>query len=274
MQMNKLYSEICNGAYRSMHHAIPVINVRSPTGLAMHNNGDIYVLSCHDDSIYVYDNEYQLKRTISECRDAPFSASYFIAIKEETLYVTDYTNHCIYVLTTKGEFLSKIGCAGSGAGELLEPCGIAVDDDRIVVSDYGNQRIQIFDLDGTFVRALDCSRVDQQNRFKPSGLALDSEGNIHVSCWAENTIKVFKPEGSYVRKYGNLSLPTGIVIDKNEFTLVNSHEENKLYIFDSTENLVHQVETSNGPRGVLLDPRDGGVYVATEYSNVIEKYSA
>ena len=38
---------------------------------------------------------------------------------------------------------------------------------------------------------------------RPYGLALDPQGNIHVATHGSNTVKVFTPEGTYVRSYGD-----------------------------------------------------------------------
>ena len=50
--------------------------------------------------------------------------------------------------------------------------------------------------------------------FKSSwGLALDPQGNIHDAGRGYMTIKVFTPEGTYVRSYGDVNQPSGIAID-------------------------------------------------------------
>ena len=38
----------------------------------------------------------------------------------------------------------------------------------------------------------------------PYGVALDPQGSIHVAANGSNTIKVFTPEGTYVRSYGDV----------------------------------------------------------------------
>ena len=52
--------------------------------------------------------------------------------------------------------------------------------------------------------------VTGSHAFKyPHGLALDPEGNIRVTASFSNTIKVFTPEWTYVRSYGDFNGPSG-----------------------------------------------------------------
>eukprot|EP00731_Ephydatia_muelleri_P035428 Em0123g9a len=71
---------------------------------------------------------------------------------------------------------------------------------------------------------------------EPRGLALDPQGNIHLAACGSNSIKVFTPDGTYVRSYGDAKFPTGIVID----------EEGKK---------IHTVGNLNNPDGFMLDPK-------------------
>ena len=109
--------------------------------------------------------------------------------------------------------------------------------------------------------------------WNPNGLALDPQGNIHVAVSGSNTIKVFTPEGTYVRSYGNVKGPSGIVIDEEGYSLFNEPRLDCLSIFDSQGHKVHTVGNLNGPRGVMLDPKSGSVYIANTGANTVLKYS-
>ena len=106
----------------------------------------------------------------------------------------------------------------------------------------------------------------------PYGLALDPQGNIHVAAFSFNTIKVFTPEGTYVRLYGDVKSPSGIFIDEEGYSLVNEMTGNCLSIFDPQGNKVHTVGNLNEPRGVILDPKSGSLYVANCGVNTVLKY--
>ena len=111
----------------------------------------------------------------------------------------------------------------------------------------------------------------------PANLALDPQGNIHVAAWGSDTIKVFTPEGTYVRSYGDVKEPYGIVIDEEGYSLVTDATEsagNCLSIFDPQGNKIHTVGSLDHSRGVMLDPKSGSLYVVNSVNaNTVLKYS-
>eukprot|EP00731_Ephydatia_muelleri_P009067 Em0004g1405a len=85
---------------------------------------------------------------------------------------------------------------------------------------------------------------------------------ITMEANGSNTIKVFTPEGTCVRSYGDVKGPSGIVIDEKGYSFVNEKDGNCLSIFDPQGSKVHSVGNLNGPRGAILDPKSGSLYVA------------
>ena len=114
---------------------------------------------------------------------------------------------------------------------------------------------------------------DLQNFKLAYGLALDPQGNIHV---AANVIKVFTPEGIYVRSYGDVYVlkgPTGVAVDEEGYSIVCDTERNSLFIFDPQGNNVSTIGNFNQPQGVILDPNSGSLYVANSGANNVLKYA-
>ena len=105
----------------------------------------------------------------------------------------------------------------------------------------------------------------------PRGLALDPQGNIHVTTSGSNAIKVFTPEGTYVRSYGDANKPAGIVIDEEGYILVNEYAG--LSIFGPKGNKIHTVGKLINPEGVILDPKSGSLFVANSGADTVLKYS-
>eukprot|EP00731_Ephydatia_muelleri_P009029 Em0004g1367a len=119
-------------------------------------------------------------------------------------------------------------------------------------------------MEGQHVQKSPCDLYMRRgNDFKePYGLALDPQGNIHVAANGSNTIKVFTPEGSYVRSYGDdVKRPSGLLIDEEGYSLVNERSGGCLSIFDPKGNKIHTVSNLNGPRGVMLDAKSGSLVV-------------
>ena len=169
------------------------------------------------------------------------------------------------------------GQHGLGQGQFMHPISFIVDQrDRLIVSDNDNHRVVILDQAGIWLLTIDgndptCSGYAFQF---PHGLALDSQGNIHVAARYSNTIKVFTPEGTYVRSYGDIRGPTGIVIDEEEgYSLVTEWTGYCLSIFDLQENKIHTVGSLNGPRGIALDPKSGSLFVVNFGNNSVLNFS-
>ena len=102
---------------------------------------------------------------------------------------------------------------------------------------------------------------------------MDYQGNIHVTAYGSNTIKVFTPEGTYVRSYGAVKDPTGIAIDEEGYSLVCGRSGNCLSIFDPEGNKIHTIDNLNALYGVAMDPISGSLYVANFGANTVLKYS-
>eukprot|EP00731_Ephydatia_muelleri_P004867 Em0002g1043a len=242
----------------------------------IHDNGDIYVAYWSDHSIHVFDQAGQQKRTIgSRGRgDGQFNSPCGLFIKGNVMYVADFGNHRIQKLTTEGHFLQKFGRHGLAEGQFDHPISVIVDQrDRMIVSDSENDRVVILDQAGTWLLIID-GYVNGSEEFEiPHGLALDPEGNLHVADYGSHAIKVFTPEGTYVRSYGDVQNPTEIVIDEEGYSLVNEKSDSCLSIFDPQGNKVRTVENINGLRGIKLDSKDGSLYLVKTFGATILKYS-
>ena len=244
-----------------------------PMGIAIHCSGDIYVTCWDDKRIRVFDQGGHKKRTIGSggCGDGQFCGPRGISIKGDMMYVADTGNNRIQKLTTGGQFLQKFGQYGSGQGQFCEPRSVIVDQkDWMVVADSDNHRVVILDQYGSWLLTI---HGNAQGFKDPRGLALNPQGNIHVAANGSNTIKVFTPEGTYVRSYGDIKVPTGIAIDEEGYSFVCESGGNCLSIFDPEGNKIHTVGNLSDPYGVALDPISGSLYVANYGANPVLKYS-
>eukprot|EP00731_Ephydatia_muelleri_P032680 Em0024g224a len=219
----------------------------SPCGIAIHDSGDIYVACWDDDDcIRVFDQAGQHKRTIGSVwsGDGQLYGPWGLFIKGDVMYVADFCNNRIQKLTTGGQFLQKFGQYGSGQGQFQFPVSVIVDQrDRLIVSDSLNHRVVILDQAGTWLLTINGNVPDSHRFHKPYGVVLDPQGNIHVAARGSNTIKVFTPEGTYVRSYGDVKGPSGIVIDEEGYSLVTDCSSDCLSIFDSQGNKDYMNQT-------------------------------
>eukprot|EP00731_Ephydatia_muelleri_P000396 Em0001g396a len=259
--------------YNTLCDPEQVIHCSCPSCIAIHDSGDICVACCKNHCIQVFDQAGQQKRTIGSrgSGDGQFNHPYGLFIKGDVMYVADSCNHCIQKLTTGGQFLQTFGHCGSGQGQFSIPTFVIVDQrDRLMVSDRGNNRVVILDQAGTWLLTINGG----SHAFNtPRGLVLDPQGNIHVATWGCNSVKVFTPDGTYVRSYGDAKLPTGIVIDEEGYSLVIMSSGHCLSIFDPQGQKIHTVGNLNFPQGVMLDPKSGSLYVAISGADTVLKCS-
>ena len=255
----------------------PIISCSGgPSGIAIHDSGDIYVSCISDNSIRVFDQAgHHQKRTIGSggSGDGQFSGPRGIFIKGDVMYIADFGNDRLQTLTTGGQVLQKFGHKGSGQGQFNGPVSVFVDhEDRMIVADYHNNRVVILDQNGTWLLTIN-GNVSGSLGFKlPYGLALDPQGNIHVTAYGSNTIKVFTPEGTYVRSYGDVKGPSGIAVDEG-YSIVSEYSGNCVSIFDPQGNKIRAFEGLNQPRGIILDPISGRLYIVNCGANIIWKYA-
>eukprot|EP00731_Ephydatia_muelleri_P033687 Em0035g24a len=263
--------------YSTLGNPGQVINCSNgPSGIAIHDSGDIYAVCCTQSRICVFDKSGKQKRIIgsSGSGDGQFRGPHGIFIKRDVMYVADVGNDRIQKLTIEGEVIQKYGQRGSGQGQFNGPIAVIVDQrDRLIVADHLNHRVVLLDQAGTWLLTIKGNVSGPQNFENPYGLALDSQGNIHVAARGSSTIKVFSPEGTYVRSYGSVHHPSGIVVDEEGYSLVIEETDNCLSIFDPQGNKIHMVHKLSNPQGVILDQKSGSLYIANIRAKTVFKYA-
>ena len=214
------------------------------------------------------------------------SSSYGIAAQDDILYICDDSQACVHKITTTGEYLTQIGSAGSGEGQLQGPRGLCVGHDgRLYVAEATNSRISVFKTDGTFSH-----HITGKMNFQ-WGIAMDNMERLHVTNYNSNVVTVYS-NGIIVRQYGHgdVNQPTGISVTADNFSIVanmgqtkNPTQGHNSY-YSSTNNYTYKVVVYNENfarvytcqdihqgYGVTCD-REGCIFVCDSGNSRIIKY--
>jgi sugar lactone lactonase YvrE/phosphodiesterase/alkaline phosphatase D-like protein len=102
----------------------------------------------------------------------------------------------------------KAGIAGSGAGQLSAPAGVAVVGASVWVLEAGNDRLEQFSLAGEYVRQISTAH-------DPVALTVDAGGNLWVSSEAYGLVEEFSPStGAQLEHfYADYEGISGIAVD-------------------------------------------------------------
>ena len=121
---------------------------KTPTGVAVNSNGDVFVTSSYDCHVIKYNKQANETTTFGSkgANHGQLKNPMDIAIdKNDIIYVADCDNHRISVFDSDGQFLMCFGQNGSELGYLNKPSGVCVDENgRIYVCDTGNSRVVLY----------------------------------------------------------------------------------------------------------------------------------
>ncbi len=147
-----------------------------------------------------------------------------VAVEGDTLYVVDSEagQVVMYSLPTgkfQGQFGAKTGGFFGGDDNVLKsPRGIAVHDGVVYVADTGNDRIQLFGVNGVFLHTLALSATPSAGKEIPyrlkgaTEIALDSSGRIYVLDAGNNQVKIYSPEGRYLKSLSDVGNPVALSV--------------------------------------------------------------
>lgn len=162
-------------------------DLNGPYGITTHAD-KVYVADFYNKRISVFQTEGQFCFSFgSNHLAAPQDVA--INADKELLFVTDNSNHKIYVFTLKGGYVREFGRQGICKGELNLPLGITTWNGKILISDK-NHRVSIFSEDGQFVRCIGSLGQSEGQLNHPYGIASNLD-SIYVADWVNQRVQIF-----------------------------------------------------------------------------------
>jgi DNA-binding beta-propeller fold protein YncE len=209
----------------------------SPIGVAVDENGEVYLSDSVLHGVFIYDREGKYLRELGS--PELFVRPTGIALDGERVYVVDTHSHQVVVFMKKnGQLISRIGKNGRERGEFNYPTNVFVRNGLLYIVDSMNFRVQVLGADGSFRSAFGKLGDGSGDFSQPKGIAVDSDGHIYVSDAHFDAVQIFSGEGRLLLGFGNtgrgpgeMSLPAGVFIDAQDRVYVADSYNNRVQVF-------------------------------------------
>ncbi|MBW4557634.1 MAG: scytonemin biosynthesis PEP-CTERM protein ScyF [Trichormus sp. ATA11-4-KO1] len=181
------------------------------------------------------------------------------------------------VFDSQGNYIKGIGSTGSGPGEFDEPADLRFNPitGDLHVGDVFNSRINVFDAEGNYKTsyASFSGPVEDRLFFGPGGMDFDATGNLYVSDFSADIIKVYNPEGEQIRTIGSPGSepgqflgPGGLIIsDTTGRIYVNDQYNGRVQVLDPNGDFLFAFGSTGSEPGQFKEPI--GIDV-DEYENI------
>lgn len=188
-----------------------------------------------------------------------------------------------------------IGSAGSLAGQLTSPRGMAIAaDGSIYVADSRNHRIQHFSASGDLIKSWGTyANIADGNApggtfNEPWGVAAAPDGSVFVADTWNHRIQKFTADGTFIKMWGYFGQdgnadalygPRGIAIDKTGKVFVTDTGNKRVVVYDRDGNYISEFGGLGTELGQLDEPvgiaisADGKVYVADTWNQRVQVFS-
>ena len=164
-----------------------------------------------------------------------FGYPFFLTLSDGYVYVADYGNNRITVMSTGLQHSNYITHQ-----TMTSPCDVKVNNNQLyVLSDTDSPCLHVFSLTGEKIRSLIACDEDGNAQVRRCiSFCLDKKLNILMADFVAQNIKVFSQEGALLHTLGDTQdedktmIPTGIALTDNNKIICTSFDTNfRLHIF-------------------------------------------
>ena len=204
------------------------------SGVAVDNDDNVYVADYGRNTIFKFNRWGKLLKIVGQKGRGPceFNKPRGLAVFEGHVYVCDYDNNRVQVLTLELNFVNELS-------NFKEVRDIAIDEHGYMyICDTGNNRIQVVNDQSEMSYSFDAK--ERRSLIGPCGVSVMNDFVYVIEnplCKDEN-VSVFTKEGNFVTAFGNFGKeegqfnnPYGIAIDLDGFVYVCDYGNSRIQVF-------------------------------------------
>jgi DNA-binding beta-propeller fold protein YncE len=230
---------------------------KTPFGIALDDQDNVYVADSGPKLIYVFDPQGAQRTTITHpSLERPTGLA--IDTARRRLYVADPPSQTIKVFDLDGTYRNVLGGEGTPAGHFASPTYLAVDGTgHLYVTDTLDAQVKVLDADGRRVRTVGEHGDAYGMLDKPKGVAVDSLGNVYVVDSAWSNVQIFNQQGQVLLFFGGRGRVPGLLFNPAGLTI---DADNRIYVADAFNARVALYELINTKaEDSVMQPKGGGL---------------
>lgn len=222
------------------------IPILKPYGLSVVSN-QLFVCDTGNRAIDIFDLEQQTLQMFSPAGMGKLGVPINIAFDTDgARFVTDTARNQVLCYDAAGQYSGMLDETNS-----IRPTGVAVTSDRLYVSDINTHCVRVYSkptrqLLFTIPQNPEAAEdVEPGKLYMPVNLALDEQGRIYVSDLSVCRVKIFEPDGKFLRTLGGqgdlpgqFARPKGIAVDRAGRIFVVDAASQTCSIFDAEGRLL------------------------------------
>lgn len=215
-----------------------------------------------------------------------------IVCRESDILLTDMKEDCIFKVDYKGKLIEKIGKAGNGDLEFLNPQNIKIFGNEVYILDSGNKRVVVLDKNLKFLEKIDIDlevELKENQYFTLKYLAvsgdyimlngLSTERNDNIICIDKKTKKksiiaenFFGPMSFYNDRFYAVNTFVKVYNPSESDTFSLEIGENFLFNIDPKEGLENRIDLPPGLHAADIFVKKEALYMVSNSFREIIKY--
>ena len=222
-----------------------------PQGIAINPvNNSVYICDFGNNRVQIFNKSFEFVFQFNDKMKEPAG----ICIKQNKVYVTQFSSNCLNVYSAEGKYLNSVGVKGKNELEFDKPLGldISTDKDRIYIAEQENGRIQCLNLDLRFNSFIDDIYRARDVKLTSIEIVVLSTRNPCVSLYtySHQLIREIIPRGE-----GNTVVkPFSFILDEAANILITDLQNNCVSVFSFGGDLIHRFGRKGEKRGEFINP--------------------